>query len=301
MSPFDLRGPEFLFFYIGLSVCVFIGTVWVRELMERGPIPQVNLEDPYFFAYLRGGITEAFRAAVIVLLDRGWLIAYGDVVHRRDDIQPKPEQPGIEQEVLSFFTAPHSAYQALRNCSLGSTASHYEKQATELDLIPGSRRKSMRQLLVAVAICGLVLVSLIKIAVAISRGRTNLLFLVILTVLAPYLLARVLLSGPTSKGRALIRNVQSLFSDLKGRRPFLRPGAGTKEIAWLVGVFGVKALPLDGFPDVKTLFPLSSRDVAFAGTSSSCGTVSSCGSGGGGCGGGCGGGGCGGGCGGCGS
>lgn len=302
MNPFDLRGPEFLFFYVVLSVFVLFVTAWLRHLMERGPTPQVHLDDPYFFAYLRGGITEAFRTAIVVLLDRGWLFAEGNTVNRRNDVEPKPEQPAIEQEVLSFFCAPHAAYEALKSCSLGPAASNYEKQATDLDLIPDSRRKGVRLILVAAAICGLVLVSLIKIGVAISRGRSNLLFLIILTVVVPYILARVLLDGPTSKGRALIRNVQFLFTDLKGRRPFLRPGAGTKEIAWLVGVFGASALPLDGFPDVRALFPLSSGAATFGGSSTSaCGTPSSCGTGGGGCGGGCGGGGCGGGCGGCGS
>jgi hypothetical protein len=54
MNPFDLRGPEFLFFYFLLSGFVILGVGWLRELMERGPTPQVALDDPYFFAYLRG-------------------------------------------------------------------------------------------------------------------------------------------------------------------------------------------------------------------------------------------------------
>ncbi|HLV85538.1 MAG TPA: TIGR04222 domain-containing membrane protein [Candidatus Sulfotelmatobacter sp.] len=301
MNPFDLRGPEFLLFYVMLTAAVIVLTAWLRDMMERGPTPQVRLDDPYFVAFVRGGINEAFRTAIIVLLDRGWLQAEGSLVHRRGDVESRPEQPAIEQEVLSFFHTPRAAYDALKNCSLGSAASGYEKQATELDLIPDRWRNGMRHVLVAAAACGLVLVSLIKIAIAISRGRSNILFLIILTILGPYLLSRLLLHGPTVKGRVLIRNVQALFSDLKGRRPFLRPGAGTKEIAWLVGVFGAGALPQSGFPDVKALFPLSSSPANLGGTTSSCGTVSSCGSGGGGCGGGCGGGGCGGGCGGCGS
>ena len=55
MNPFDLRGPEFLFFYFLLAGSVILGVIWLRELMERGPTPQVSLDDPYFFAYLRGG------------------------------------------------------------------------------------------------------------------------------------------------------------------------------------------------------------------------------------------------------
>lgn len=302
MNPFDLRGPEFLFFYIVLSGCTTLAVLWLREWLEGGPTPQVHLDDPYFFAYLRGGMNEVYRAAIVVLIDRGWLISEGDSVHRREDIEPKPEQPGVEQEVLSFFYAPQPAYKALKSGAYGSSSSVYERRATELGLMPDDRVKGRRQILVSIAVCTLVGISLIKIAVALSRGRTNVLFLIILTFLAPYLLGRLVLAGPTAKGKALLRDVQVLFGDLKGRRPFLRPGAGTKEIAWLVSVFGLGYLPNGSFPDGKMLFPLSSRQLDLGGgASTGCGTVSSCGSGGGGCGGGCGGGGCGGGCGGCGS
>ncbi|HET6175495.1 MAG TPA: TIGR04222 domain-containing membrane protein [Candidatus Sulfotelmatobacter sp.] len=301
MNPFDLRGPEFLFFYVLLSGAVILAVIWLREWMESGPTPPVHLEDPYFFAYLRGGMNEVFRAAIVVLLDRGWLIAEGDMVHRRDDVEPNPEQPSIEQEVLSFFYTPRPAYEALKSSPLGTAASTYEQQTVELDLMPNQLVKGKRQILCGIAACALLGVSLTKIAIALSRGRTNLLFLIILTVVVQWILVQVAVPGPTAKGRALLRDIQSLFSDLKGRRPFLRPGAGTKEIAWLVGVFGLGSLPSDGFPDVKALFPQSSTNFTLSGgTGGSCGAASSCG-GGGGCGGGCGGGGCGGGCGGCGS
>jgi uncharacterized protein (TIGR04222 family) len=303
MNPFDLRGPEFLFFYIAFSVCTIVFTRQLREWIEYGPVPQVHLDDPYLFAYLNGGINEVFRAAIVVLLDRGWLIAEGDSIHRRPDIEASSTLPQVEQEVISFFSSRRPAYEALRSSGSGSAAEIYEKRTAELDLMPDARTKARRYMLCAVAICVLALLSLIKIGVALARGRTNILFLMILTILAPYLLARIVLPGPTAKGRALLRDVRTLFADLAGRRPLLRPGAGTKEIAWLVGVFGIRALPREGFPDVPTLFPLSSKQMSSGSCSSTaCGTVHSCStSGGGGCGGGCGGGGCGGGCGGCGS
>jgi len=301
MNPFDLRGPEFLFFYVLLCAFVMFAVFWLRERLERGPTPQVHLDDPYLFAYLRGGMNEVYRAAIVVLLDRGWLVAEGASVDRRGEFEPYPDRPAVEQEVLAFFSAPRAAYEALRKSALGPAASTYEQRAFDLDLMPDGRVKARRQILCGIGVCLLVGVSLVKIAVALSRGRTNILFLIALTIAAQFVLARLAVSGPTAQGRALLRDVQTLFSDLKGRRPFLRPGAGTKEIAWLVGVFGVGALPRDGFPDVKTLFPLSSRELDSSGAA--CGASSGCGgvAGGGGCGGGCGGGGCGGGCGGCGS
>ncbi|HYM76293.1 MAG TPA: TIGR04222 domain-containing membrane protein [Candidatus Dormibacteraeota bacterium] len=300
MNPFDLRGPEFLFFYLLLSGFVILGVIWLRALIEAGPTPQVSLDDPYFFAYLRGGINEVFRAAIVVLLDRGWLIADEEIVSRRADIEPHPVQPEVEQEILSFFFAPHAAYEALKTSSLGASAAAYDKRAVALDLMPDARARGRRYIFAAIAACFLIGVSLMKIGIALARGRTNILFLVVLTTVAQIVLWQVAISGPTAKGQALLRDIRGLFGDLKGRRPFLRPGAGTKEIAWLVGVFGIGALPGDGFPDVKTLFPQSTRAVNLGGAGSSCGAATSCGSGGS-CGGGCGGGGCGGGCGGCGS
>lgn len=295
MNPFDLRGPEFLLFYLLLSL-VMVGLAWfLRNQREAGPAPHLSLDDPYFFAYLRGGGTEAFRAAIVVLLDRGLLLnADGATVQRAAAVEPRAAEHPVEREALGYFATPHVAYDALQPGVLGTSTNAYDANAQQHGLTPNSGQQAQRQLIYVIAAAVLAVVALIKLFVALARGRTNVGFLIMLGIVAQYLLFKVAFPRLTARGRALIRNVQTLFGDLEGRRPMLRPAAGTKELAWLVGVFGVASLPL-GFPDVNVLFPKSTGSYGF---SSSCGTTCGAASG---CGSGCGGGSCGGGCGGCGS
>ena len=62
-NPFDLRGPEFLLFYLFLGVAV---TTVVMVLRHRGEPQQAGtapLTDYLKIAYLRGGSAEAIRVA----------------------------------------------------------------------------------------------------------------------------------------------------------------------------------------------------------------------------------------------
>ena len=288
MNPFDLRGPEFLLFYIILCALVLASSWWLRETGEAGPTPQVPLDDPYFFAFLRGGDAEVFRDAIVILLDRGSLSAIGGTVQSVGGPTSEATHPA-EQEVLSFFKSSHPAYDALQQGTLGSSIEAYESKAEQLGVLPNARERGRRYVRYGIAAFALATIAFIKILVALSRGRTNIGFLIILSVLVQIALVKIAIPRLTTKGRALIRDIQSLFSDLEARRPLLRPNAGTKEIAWLVAVFGVSALPTAGFPDIKALFPQSSGRRSFGGSCSSCGAATSCGSTCGGGGGGCGG------------
>src|SRR5262249_61449642 len=82
MNPFDLRGPEFLLFYLCFSLVVIIAIDFLRRRAESGASPKIDLGDPYLIAYLRGGESEAFRVAVISLVDRG-ILGIGDQFSRR--------------------------------------------------------------------------------------------------------------------------------------------------------------------------------------------------------------------------
>ena len=125
-----------------------------------------------------------------------------------------------------------------------------------------------------------------KIVVALSRGRTNLGFLILFTAIALLLLYRAALSGRTVRGDAFLKEMQNLFGSLKLRAGQLRPGGASSEVAMLAAVWGVGALSAEtfGWSWTDKFFQKASSS-----SGSSCG--SSCGSG---CGGGCGGGGCGG-------
>jgi uncharacterized membrane protein YgcG len=139
----------------------------------------------------------------------------------------------------------------------------------------------------AIALIILWTFSLTKLALAYARGRSNVGFLIILTLISTVIAVKVARPRLTGRGSAMVASLRTLFQSLKQRASTLMPGSAPNELLLLSAVYGVGALPTDSFPFIKKLYPQAS-----ASSSSSCG--SSCGSG-------CGGGGCGGGCGGCGS
>ena len=58
MNPFDLPGPEFLFFYLVFGIVILVAVVLIRRGGETaGNTPR--LTDPYMIAYLRAGEDEA--------------------------------------------------------------------------------------------------------------------------------------------------------------------------------------------------------------------------------------------------
>jgi uncharacterized protein (TIGR04222 family) len=80
VSPFDLRGPEFLVFYLVLGAWVLLGLYLARRWGQATDPPQVNLTDPYLIAFLRGGKNEVLRVATVSLIDRGLLEVSGTQV-----------------------------------------------------------------------------------------------------------------------------------------------------------------------------------------------------------------------------
>ena len=88
LNPFDLRGPEFLVFYIILALSVVGLVVLLRHAFESGQAPKIDLGDPYLIAYLRGGAQEAKRVALVTLIDRGLLILEGTQIRRAETARP---------------------------------------------------------------------------------------------------------------------------------------------------------------------------------------------------------------------
>ncbi len=128
----------------------------------------------------------------------------------------------------------------------------------------------------------------IKIIVALSRGRTNVAFLIILAIAS--VIALLALGNPrlTRRGKNVLEDLRTLFQGLKSRADSLSPGNAAAELALVAALFGTVALPIGAFPMRDQLFPPPSSSSDSGGSGSSCGSS-------------CGGGGCGGGCGGCGS
>ena len=173
---------------------------------------------------------------------------------------------------MRHFEQSHLATTVLGNDTLVACCAEYERRLTALGLLPDRERKTTRRRLLGAALLVLVGVSAAKIVVALSRGRTNVLFLAVLTLVASVAAMTIAMPRLTSRGRALLADLRRLFARLRERAPRLAPGGASADAALLAAVFGIAALPT-AFAYAQALYPKAAS--TNSSWSSSCG--SSCG------------------------
>jgi uncharacterized protein (TIGR04222 family) len=302
VNPFDLRGPEFLLFYFIFSVVTLLILFFLRQRDERQEAGKPALDDPYLVACLRGGESEALRVATLSLIDRGLLtlkssgtsVLFPGAVENRlelkDPLAIDSVKRPIEKSILEAFKTAKpvsSTLDSLTGCT------DYACRLEAYGLLPDAEIRSARRRRLMLAICVLLGVAGLKILIALSRGRTNIVFLIILAGLAAYVTSRTNSPFRTARGEKFLEDVKSLFSSLRLRAASLRPGGATTDLVWLASAYGLTEVSPVLFPQVAALFPRK-PDRGSGGSNftdgGSCGSgSSSCGGGGG-----CGGGGCGG-------
>jgi uncharacterized protein (TIGR04222 family) len=291
VDPFDLRGPEFLLFYAVLGACT-VAVVWGLRRFSEGDQAASSMLNSYLdIAYLRGGSNEALRVATMNLVNRGLIDVNSD-----DTLQTIDREAGarvsrmVERRILERFQTRDAAPAIFSDRRLQHAAKEdCEPTLTRLGVLPDGGAKSLRGMLLFTAVLVLVSVAAIKVYVAVSRGRSNVLLLCAEAVVLCVLAYKATHPFRTPAGDALLADLRTLFGGLRDRAHSLARGVQTEDFALLMALYGMAALP----PSFSfgRLFPKAQG-------TSSCG--SGCGSGGG-SGGSCGGGSCGGGCGGCGS
>jgi uncharacterized protein (TIGR04222 family) len=300
MNPFDLHGPGFLLFYLGLIIIVLSATVLLRRAFESGPLPNLGEPDPYLFAYLRGGANEAIRVATMSLFDRGLLKASGDLLEAERDAVKRARRP-LERSILEAFDVAIPAHSVYSLSGPRQASEALAAALTRHGLLPSGMQMLGRALLALGAVAVLWSIAAFRIGVALERGRHNLGFLIILALTAPVAVVLLLRSRRTALGQRLLEDHQTLFSRLRERSALIQVGGATNELSLLAGIFGLGALAGPALAQAHALFPKATRK-SEGSTTSSCGAAcglascggssgSSCGGGGGG---GCGGGGCGG-------
>ena len=299
MPPFNLPGPEFLLFYLVFGALVLLAMVLLRRSAEMDQSRKVSLSDPCLIACLRGGKNEVLRLATVSLIDRGLLKVTDSQLSAASPTAAKGVRLELEREILSYFDSTKDASSIFSEWRFESALRSYEEELARLGLLPDANLKTARWRRLGWALALLGGVAFIKIVAALSEGRTNIQFLIVLT--AAFGFAAYAISRPrlTAKGKALLDDLRVLFGNLKDRASSLRPSSSPNELALLAAVFGVGAIPAAAFPYARKLYPKAAKsggDSFISSCGSSCGSSSgsSCGSS-------CGGGGCGGGCGGCGS
>jgi uncharacterized protein (TIGR04222 family) len=285
MNPFDLSGPPFLAFYVVVAIFVAVAAKLFIDAGEGGVPPSLPLGDPYQIAWLRGGTPEAARIAVLALTDRGLLAVNGDNLVNSGSGQSFVREP-IERAILSRCAQSGTAATAvLDDLGVERACVSYQARLEQMQLVPNTAMRARRYRWFAFAAALLLGIAAIKIDIAIGRGRYNVGFLIILTVIAVFALWPFVRRRRTNLGNRMVKDLRRLFRALRQRAASIRPGAMTSDTVLLAAVFGLSALPAIGFADLHRVYKKSASSGGVGGTS---------------CGSGCGGGG-GGGCGGCGS
>lgn len=298
MNPFALPGPLFLAFYAALGLCLWAGVFFLRRILEPSELSARRLTDPYEIAVLRDGAHAALRIAVVRLMDAGLLRRSGENLEQTVLESHPVFEHRIEEEVWKSFSTAAPAVQVF---DLASRCLPVQESLISRGLLPDQASRTARMAARVTALGILAAIAAVRVAQALSHGRHNVIFLLILAALFG---AGLFFYRPrrTPAGDRTLEAMKSLYRGLKARAPLLRANE-SPDLLMTAALFGIALLPPD-FAYAREMFPKSERSLSDGGGSSSgcgsgCGAGSSSGSDGGssGCGG-CGGGGCGGGCGG---
>ncbi len=291
MNPFDYTGPLFLLFYLALiAVTMFvIKRVRTRQELRDVPYSDAPWNDPYRIAFLRGGKNELVRVAVVSLVDRGLLSVQNDKVQTTIIGRETQARKQIEREILAYCNTTREPKELFSTHHFTLAEMEYENELARMQLMPDDATKQRRRALFAGGAGVLLFFGLTKMIVALSRGRTNIILLIILTAVGLVLVMKATAPRLTARGELLLENVRNLFASLQVRAPQIRPGGASTELVMLAAVFGVTALPRENFAWSQQLFPRADSSSIASNCGSSSGSCGSSSCGGGGCGGGCGG------------
>jgi uncharacterized protein (TIGR04222 family) len=288
MKPFDLNGPLFLLFFSVVSAATLGALALVLRRRPSGATP-IQSTDPYEIAYLRGGGTEVLRIATVGLIEAD-VLRYKDSKIQVAEKGPAPVHP-FDRVLIEAVRQPGLAG-FLRSAEMDEACRPYREALVEKGACISEETARRERLLRLAAATLLILVAGVKLAVALSRHKTNVAFLVVLTIGSLLFIKLYRNHRRTQLGDQFLQRIKALMSGSLGRNDSER-----EELLMLGAVYGLAGLPLATRGYAESIFPNWSRAAGGNGWSSN---PSGCG--GGGCGGGsCGGGGCGGGgCGGCG-
>lgn len=254
------------------------------------PGPQFLLFYTVFAAIVLGGLVfwrrraELSPAPARIDLSDPYLIAY---------------LRGGEKEVLRV------AQHADGSNSVPKPCESYDKTLRTARLLPDqyvTRARVVRLVIASLMLDG---VGFTKVLIALEAGRTNVGFLIVLMTLATVVAGVLSFPRLTESGKAMLEDVKSLYSGLRGGAVSLNAGGAAVEPMMLAAVFGVGALSMGSLDQQFAEYRKKKSDGGSCGSdpgcgsdsssssscsssSSSCSSGSSCG-GGSGCGGGCGG------------
>src|SRR5271155_1838659 len=159
MNPFELYGPDFLYFYALLGGAAILA-LWLLQRGSGGDAPVLGgagglTSDAYMIAYLRGGEAELVRVTALSLFDRGFLSA----PELQQNVAPGPgtrfvaakKEGGellrrpIEKEVHRMAAIPIDAKELVRNLHSTDASTYYQTALEHLGLLRTARELAMQQ------------------------------------------------------------------------------------------------------------------------------------------------------------
>lgn len=285
-----MSGPQFLLLFIGLMLAA---NIWLRWRIRAGEVrPRISVrfaQDPLRIAALRDGPDAAIKLAIFSLIDRGLLQEFDGLLGTAGELTGHARRP-LEQAILDCCVTNSTVNAVFLDAQVNRAARDYQQELLGLGLLPDTECIARRTRLAGFAIGTLVVVAGLRLANAFIQGRSNVWFLIILTVIAVFTLRAPIAKRLTAYGTDTLAHLEKLFERLHSQPWRIKAGGASTDAVLLAAVFGLHALPATVFPFCDRLFPRpppssSSSDSGSSGSDS-------------GGGGGCGGGGCGGGCGG---
>lgn len=294
----DMPGSQFIWLALIYCILVILSAklcALSQDTTRNQPVPQIDTKaDPYEIAYLRGGEKEVAATALFNLLQRERLVYDESGTVRVNAETSHVPVTSLEHIIVEQFAIPRKANQILFSNDifqkLSAHCTAYEQSLIRKGMLSTSRYNQSGWLQVLLFLFLLEAPLLYKLMVAVLKGRTNIIFLILLLFMASITL--VLVCRParlTSLGKRYLESFKNALQAKK--KQVFSESSAQSEAALMVALFGAGVLAGTSYGFFKNLFPRSSGNSSCSSCGSSCSSSGSGGScGGGGCGG-CGGGG----------
>lgn len=303
MNIFDLSGPEFLVFYSIALVVWSALYIILRNFLESGSELRLRdiQQDPYAVAFLR---TEAgaVRVALGALVSRGVIEKLESGRYKTNPDRARDVRNPLESKLCTIYEAEHPLDGAATRGALEKARWIYQKMLAEAGALPSREDRVRRQALFIVSIIVFEAIAGVKFAVALERGRHNVLGLVFFMIITPVVFYLIHRKRRTVRGDQFLKSLRRLFTpgSTAARAGGVRrqssagayePQAGGDAALWMASLHGTSMFPgmsedvskrieQIGAPQFGSGFDGFSSTTTCSTTSGSCGSSggSSCGS-----------------------
>jgi uncharacterized protein (TIGR04222 family) len=303
MNVLDLRGPEFLRFYLAVLAVVLVAAGVLRRSLRHpggdlppGRRPQLH---PLEVAYLSGGARGIIDAAIAGLVQRRHLGV--DKIRRTLTVGMAPDRATpLEEAVWEAVDAKAGNVSQVRRAVSDMTRSATSRLQS-LGLVVTDSQAAGARLLPALLVLAVMLLGVAKIVVGVERNRP-VGFLVMLSAIPLVAMIFFIASVPvrTRRGDAVLARMKRQNAALQATAARAPNSLAGDDLSLAFALFGAGIFAWGPMADLRQTLAPPREGGSGCGGGSSCGGGScggaTCGGGGGGCegGGGCGGGGCGG-------